>query len=127
MGYLRTHFERIEREYNLKIDVQQRKAEVWTWSRLASTFNFVGCEVLLIDTEGNDTAILRSMMAHCRKNPKAWPDVIQFESMGLCDNLEGDGAEFEIMWALEREGYTIVLASGSSIVKHGVKQRVIHL
>merc|ERR1711879_596775 len=54
------------------------------------------------------TAILRSMMAHCRKYPKDWPDVIQFESMGLCDNLEGDGAEFEIMWALEREGYTIV-------------------
>lgn len=106
--YIRNHFEKIEREYNLKMNVQQRKAQVWTWDRLASTYNFTGCEVLLIDTEGNDTAILRSMVAYCRKHPQAWPHLIQFESMGLCDSLEGDGAEFDMMWALEREGYSIV-------------------
>jgi hypothetical protein len=106
--YARAHFAKIKKIYNIDVDVQPRKAEVWTYDRLARTFNFEGCEVLLIDTEGNDCAILRSMLHHCRRNPRAWPHVIQFESMGLCDNIEGEGAEHRMVRRLQNEGYQLV-------------------
>ena len=34
--------------------------------------------------------------------------MIQFETQGHCDKLEGGGAEWEIIAALEKVGYTLV-------------------
>merc|ERR1712048_1150337 len=85
--------------------------DIWTWAKLATTFNFAGCELLVIDTEGYDTKILRSMIAHCREHTNDWPDVIQFETMGHCDRHEGLGSEKQIIRLLEDEGYTLVAMS----------------
>ena len=75
---------------------------------MAKVSKFYGCEVLLIVTEGHDTQILRSLIQYCRSHPGEWPQLIQFETMGLCDHLEGRGTEWATVKALEAEGYTLV-------------------
>ena len=73
---------------------------------------FCGCEVLLVDAEGSDTKILRSMIVHCedveRRGANAWPDVVQFETMGHCDQREGVDAEAKMITQLETCGYVLV-------------------
>ena len=98
----------ITRKYNVLVDVKPRYLDVWTWGHLSNVSNFHGCEVLLIDTEGYDTQILRSLIQYCHSRPSEWPQLIQFETMGHCDELEGTGSEWATVEALEVEGYTLV-------------------
>ena len=82
-------------------------------TRLVQELNFKGCEVLIVDTEGYDARILRSMISHCSLCERAgagdaWPYVIQFETQGHCDKLDGGDAEWDIITALEKVGYTLV-------------------
>ena len=98
----------IAADYNIHIDMEERQCDVWTWNTLSWQCNFRGCEVLLIDTEGYDAQILRSIIDYCRYYPDAWPQVIQFETMGHCDEKEGSGTEWNVIKALEAEGYTLV-------------------
>ena len=67
---------------------------------LAQQLNFTGCQVLLVDTEGHDTSILRSMLAHCEGKPDELPEVIQFETRGHCDKMEDSSSEQQIIDAL---------------------------
>ena len=62
----------------------------------------------MIDTEGHGTHIIRSVIRHCRRNPRAWPGLIQFETQGHCDTLEGHGAEWRVIDSLQEEGYLLV-------------------
>ena len=105
----------LQDQYNVAVDLERVPATVWTYDRLACELNFLGCEVLIIDAEGSDTGILRSMVEHGRKEARqgrnAWPYVIQFETMGHCDNLEGTNAEWDVIALLESEGYTLVAYS----------------
>merc|ERR1712087_535947 len=71
----------------------------------------IGCELLLIDAEGHDTRILRSMIAHCQEQEKrgrdAWPHVMVFESAGICDASEGFASEDWTVKQLEECGYFV--------------------
>jgi len=98
----------IAREFNVEVKVESRAADVWTWSRLQNSCNFRGCEVLVVDTEGYDAQILRSLIEHCRWYQNDWPRLIQFETMGHCDILEGHGAEWQVIGSLEAEGYRLI-------------------
>lgn len=104
--------EHFSRTYGLRVPIEPVQIEVWTYSRLARELDFCGCEVLLIDAEGYDTQILRSMVEHCEAEEErgrdAWPDVVQFETMGHCDNREGTGAEAAMVKQLKRCGYLLV-------------------
>ena len=95
-------------EWGIHIHVENRQSDVWSWWRLAEQCNFIGCEVLVIDTEGSDAEILRSMIEYCQRTPSAWPDLIQFETMGHCDKKEGRGAGRGVIETLEKE---VVLAA----------------
>jgi len=100
-------------EYSVQPDIQQARVGVWSWNRLARELNFGGCEVLVVDTEGFDARILKSMIAHCSKleideQENVWPYVIQFETQGHCDKLDGRGAEWGIIGELENAGYVLV-------------------
>ena len=64
------------------------KTNMWTYGKLAKELDFSGCELLVIDAEGDDTKILRSMISHCWETGKGWPDMIAFETQGHCDNKE---------------------------------------
>ena len=102
----------IESDYGIKFDIECiETVDVWSWEKLVMEYNFVGCEVMLLDAEGCDTKILRSLISFCHDHPDHWPDMIQFETMGHCDSIEGFGAEKATLDSLEREGYTHVAVS----------------
>ena len=101
----------IAKEFGVKLRVKSHWANVWCWGRLAKKCNFRGCELLVIDTEGHDCRILRSVIEHCKLSPAEWPQLIQFETMGHCDELEGDDTEWNTIKALIGEGYTLLYYS----------------
>ena len=101
------------RQYGVNLRFSQRVVEMWSWGTLASNLNFRGCELLILDTEGQDVKILRSLISHCQsrereKNEIHWPYVIQVETQGHNDKIEGHGAEWGIIHELEDNGYTLV-------------------
>ena len=96
---------------NMQNFIQNAPIDVWTYADLANHVGFRGCEVLLIDCEGYDTRILRSMIEHCKvqDDDDAWPDIIQFESAGHCDKRDGPGAEDSMIHLLENDhGYILL-------------------
>ena len=104
--------QRIEAKYNVKVGIDSlQTVDIWTWGELVEYFNFVGCEVVLIDAEGYDTKILRSLFSYCSDHPEHWPDLIAFETMGHCDKCEGPGAEKAILDKFREGGYTVVSMS----------------
>ena len=89
--------------------MKQADVCVWSWDTLVRKLNFRGCDVLIVDTEGYDVKILRSMIEHCKKETgDVWPYVIQFETQGHADTFNGKNSEWEIIDELERHGYTLV-------------------
>ena len=93
--------------FRVHINIQQFPVSIWSWKTLVKTCNFAGCEVLIIDTEGYDAKILRSMLTYCR-NTGEWPSVIQFETMGHCDDVDGHGTEWAVIGELESAGYIVL-------------------
>ena len=100
------------KRYNIWLDMDcEHEVDVWSWNKLVRAFNFTGCEVLLIDAEGYDTKILRSLMAHCQEHPESWPEIIVFETHGHCDRREYAGAEWEMINDLQKQGYLLMSLS----------------
>mmetsp|Transcript_51105 Transcript_51105/g.160353 ORF Transcript_51105/g.160353 Transcript_51105/m.160353 type:complete len:286 (-) Transcript_51105:19-876(-) len=83
------------RKFGVDICLEPFRTSVWSYGRLARSLDFCGCELFIVDAEGHDTQILRSMIQHCSEEEMygrcAWPDVVVFESAGLCDSKEGAG------------------------------------
>lgn len=96
------------RKYGIAVPVITQQANIWSYDRLSAKLNFCGCQVLMIDAEGWDAKILRSVIDYCRRKPLAWPDVIQFETMGHCDKLEGYGTERRTIQRLESNDYILL-------------------
>lgn len=105
----------LQDRYGVDVNLASIRTSVWSYGRLARELNFLGCELLIIDAEGCDAAILRSLVAHCREEESygrnAWPYVIQFETMGHCDRIEGANAEWDAITELQRSGYTLAAYS----------------
>jgi len=108
---LQHYLKRIRAEFGVQLDLQQTSVPIWSWESLAREFNFGGCEVLIVDTEGFDVRILKSMIAHCSKREDCWPHVIQFETMGHSDKIDGNGSEWGIISQLSAAGYILVYYS----------------
>ena len=112
--------------YGVWVTLERMPTKMWSWQKLCCEFNFRGCELLIVDTEGHDAAILRSMIVHCQQQENcgvdAWPCVIQFETMSHCDKMEGEGTEWNVIRDLERHGYTMLHFShhNSHVVRRGV-------
>lgn len=105
------YLNKIEYNYGVHVRLKQVTVGMWTWSTLVQKLNFKGCKVLVVDAEGFDVSILRSMIEYCSScetKSSPWPHVIQFETQGHCDKLEGVGAEWGIITALQNAGYTLV-------------------
>ena len=106
---MRQHF---SSTYGVSVKLEPIQIQVWSYVRLARELDFCGCEVLLIDAEGYDCQILRSMVNHCKKEDQcgreAWPNVVQFETMGHCDRREGDDAELNTIKLLEHHNYVLL-------------------
>jgi hypothetical protein len=100
--------ERIFKSWGVRVNLERRPSPVWSWRRLSEAFHFRGCEVLMVDAEGSDARILRSMMKHCREEPDTWPWVIQLETMGHCDHVDGRGTEWQVIAELVESGYVLL-------------------
>lgn len=116
LGYVHPLFPMCKKslEYNFDVKLEvgcNETVDVWSWAKLAKTFNFVGCEVVLIDAEGCDTKILRSLLAFGREHPEHFPNLIQVETMGHCDRQEGLGSEKAVLDSFQQEGYSLVSLS----------------
>ena len=98
----------IQERYGLRPKMIPERVEKWSWATLARQLNFSGCQVLLIDAEGHDASILRSMLDHCEGRPDEFPEVIQFETRGHCDRVEGSSSELQIIDALQDAGYLLL-------------------
>ena len=65
--------------------------------QLVEQLNFKGVELLLIDAEGYDTRILRSVAEYCEtqefNGSWEWPEVICCETLGHCNKTDGEGSE----------------------------------
>lgn len=102
------HRQHLLLRYGVEPEFTLEPTDVWSYSHLSKALNFSGCQVLLIDAEGYDTSILRSLVEHCRKVPAAWPGLIQFETMGHCDKREQCDAERLMRDTLVENGYTVI-------------------
>jgi len=97
----------------VNIEMQPIRARAISYGALVQKLGFRGVEVLLIDAEGYDCKILQSMIDHCSLpgNQHAWPELIQFETMGH-SNWMGNGSakdlENEMCSTLEQVGYMVV-------------------
>ena len=97
-----------EKECGSELPFEMQPTDVWSYGKLAKTLNFVGCEVLMIDAEGHDTRILQSLIRHCQEDYRAWPQVIQFETLGHCDRHTDYPGESEMIGTLVEAGYLLV-------------------
>ena len=107
--YLQT----LRRDYGVQVELDQARVIIWSWDRLSRELNFGGCELLVVDTEGYDVRILRSLVAHCLQceqdlQEDCWPYVIQFETQGHSGRVEGIEAKWGIINELMNVGYTLV-------------------
>ena len=98
----------ISEMYGVHVEMVPREVKVWSWKTLVEKVGFKGAELLMIDAEGSDAGILRSMLQHCTQCAEELPDLIQFESSGHCDRLESRCAEKEVVERLEKAAYIIV-------------------
>ena len=102
----------LQRPFSVDANLEVLRANLWSYGMLAQTLNFRGCEILIVDTEGHDAKILRSMIAHCQEQENNgfsdWPEVVQFETMSHCDKVEGKGTEWRVITQLQEVGYELV-------------------
>jgi len=97
----------------VKVEMQPIRARAISYGARVHKLGFSGVEVLLIDAEGYDCKILQSMIEHCSLpgNQQAWPELIQFETMGhsnWIDNGSTEDLENEMCSKLEQFGYMVV-------------------
>lgn len=102
---------RIQWKHSVCVQMEPREVDVMSWESLVKKARFKGTEVLLIDAEGSDACILRSMLEYCSRCPEELPDLIQFESRGHCDRLEDQGVEKDVVDQLKKAGYMLVSRS----------------
>ena len=100
--------ESLQSDYGVKLEVEAINAQAITYGDLSRMLNFHGTEVLVIDAEGYDCHILQSMIDHCIDSAIDWPDVIQFESMGHSNCIQGADVEDDMLEKLENLGYITV-------------------
>ena len=107
--YASKHIQRMKQEFEVDITIETAKVAGITYEALHDLLNFSGTELLLIDAEGQDCQILRSMIEYCKtKNNSAWPNVIQFETQGICDIIDATNSEDNMISTLGSLGYLVV-------------------
>jgi len=101
--------------------IEQRPIRIYTFEDILKMYNATGCEVLIIDAEGSDCAIIRSMINSCERGLLSWPQVIRFETRGSnhCSNEDGVCEEEEdVLLKLQQHAYLLVELWGDATLLH---------
>lgn len=83
--------------------LERRPISMLSWGDLCMQHGLGSVDVVQLDCEGMDCAILRGLMAYCDVYPRAYPRVIQFEANYLTAAQEID----ETVAALCARGYKV--------------------
>lgn len=112
-------YKQLEAMIGVGVEMEPIRARAFSYSEMSSMLNFNGVEVLIVDAEGHDCRILQSMIDHCNSHestPQDWPDVIQFETMGHCDRVDGSGVEDRTVRSLQFHGYASALVGRDTVM-----------
>ena len=91
--------------------LEQRRIRVLSWGELCAQHGVGTVDVVQLDCEGMDRAILKGLIAHCENNPDAFPRLIQFEANHLTDLAEVTAT----IAALCAQGYCVRSRSAENI------------
>lgn len=92
--------------------LEERQVCTCSWTDLCVTHGVASVDVVQIDCEGKDCAILRGLLAYCADRPQAFPRVIKFECNHLSSHAEAD----EVLVKLRRHGYVVRSQTGNDVV-----------
>ena len=92
--------------------LEERQVCTCSWTDLCVTHGVASVDVVQIDCEGKDCAILRGLLAYCADRPQAFPRVIKFEFNHLSSHAEAD----EVLDKLRRHGYVVRSQTGNDVV-----------
>ena len=92
--------------------LQMRRVSVLGWRDLCEKYGVASVNVVQLDCEGKDAAILRGMVEFCEHRPAAWPRVIKFEANHLTPKEEVAAA----VEALRRNDYWVREWSSENVV-----------
>lgn len=101
--------------------IEERAVPMHSFASILAHYNASSCELLLIDAEGGDCAVLRSMIQACSDGVvRSWPKVIRFETRGHADVMEQRrDTEESTIKALQQVGYLLVEAGYDATLVHG--------
>jgi len=83
--------------------LEQRTIPALSWRDICFRYGVGTVDVVQLDCEGMDCAILRGMLAYCEYNAQSLPRLIQFEA----NHLTSDEEIESIVQALSKAGYTV--------------------
>ena len=117
----------IEEKYGLTVKTEQVEVAALSYATLSHMLDIGGVEILMIDAEGHDCQILQSMIEHCiaeeSRNVHAWPEVVQFETMGhsnhVGDPSENSSSEQDTIRSLQSWGYLLYCVGQDTLMVHG--------
>ena len=89
-----------------------RRVPVPSWGLLCEKYSVTSVDVVQLDCEGKDAAIVRGLAKYCEDHPAAWPRVIQFEANHLIPVLEVHAA----VGLLLKNGYLVRYWSSCNIL-----------
>jgi len=108
--------------------LERRRVQCFTFAEILNMHDATGCEVLVIDAEGYDCAIIRSLIEALRNDETkfVWPLLIQFETCGHANKKDQDyKAEENTVIELQKLGYLLLYAGNDSLLAH--KERMDNL
>ena len=103
----------IDNEFHTQLKTDLVTSRMMSYGTLVKELQFSGTEVLMIDAEGHDCKILKSMIDHCTReeNVNCWPTIISVETMGHCNLGDGTDTEYDVLQTLCKYGYMIAYIS----------------
>ena len=60
--------------------LEKREVRWYTYEGVLKLHNANGCEILVVDAEGSDYAIIDSMITACEEGYSSWPTIVVYES-----------------------------------------------
>lgn len=92
--------------------LDSKPVAVLDWGRLCEKYQVRAVDVVQLDCEGKDCAVIRGMLRYCTSNPRALPRVIHFEANHLTSQEEIEST----LLSLAKYGYQVVYRTQNNIL-----------
>ena len=99
-------------EVGLRRLLRTRSVRVISVGALLRRHRVAGVNVMALDCEGHDCAILRGLMRTAKARPELYPRYLIFETNGMNDDLFGEGTEERTVRQLQECGYQLWYGGG---------------